>query len=258
MITTLLIGRALLRAWRPLVLLSLVASVLLTLWLLCQLFGRLPAATHAFAEPGYWAFLAPALASVAVAPGAMLAGSRLLTDRRTGSLERLLASALWPGGLVLAETCAAASQALVLAPAVLLASVGAGLRPDSPLLDLAGVVGLAALLGLCYAACAALLAVLTLDARALRFGTLVVLLASIVCSDLLLPAALLPGWVTWLAAGNPLSIAADEARRLFAPAPVARDYLRAILLLAAVALACNGAAIALFSRHPEEALAYPH
>ena len=255
--TVLLLGRALLRAWRPLALLPLLAGALLALWLCCQLFGRLPAATHAFPVPSYWAFLAPALATVTVAPGALLAGNRLLADRSRGSLERLLASALWPGGLVLAETCAAASLALALAPTVLLASVGAGLRPDDPLLALAGVLGLGVLLGLCCAGCSVLLALVTLEARALQLGALGILLAGVVCSDLLLPVSLLPGWVTWLAGGNPLSIAADESRRLFAPSPTVHDYLRAILVLTALAFVANSAAIALFSRHPEGALTHP-
>ena len=257
MMFALVFGRAWLRAWRLLVLLPLLAGAPLVLWLLCQLFGRLPVATHAFPTATYGAFLAPALAAVAAVPGALAAGSRLLADRRTGALERLLASALRPGGIVPAETCASASLALALVPVVLLAGSGTGLRPDDPLLGLAGVVGLGLLLGLCAAGCSALLAVLTLDLRALRSGTLALALGGVICSDLLLPASLLPGWVRWSAGGNPVSIAADEARRLFAPSPTMPDYLHAVLVLAALACVVNIAAAVLFSRHPEEVLVRP-
>lgn len=239
----------------PRVLLAYVLVPLPTLWLLCQIFGALPHAVGDFPAPGYLAFVAPALAVTGALPLSIRAGAWVLDDRDAGLLEQLLTAPVSQTALVLDELLAHAIGAALTVPVVLLAARAAGMAPQTGMLGALALVPLALTLNGLYAALSlALAAVLPRQDMLLR-GMGLLVCASVVFSDLLLPAGLLPHWLITISHANPVTYAIHGARSALGPAPSWSSYARDLLALACALSAATTAALALHVRQATRWLA---
>jgi ABC-2 type transport system permease protein len=227
---------------------------LLLLWLLCQLFGGLPHAVARFPAPDYLTFIAPALAVAGALPLCIGAGLRVLDDRDAGLLEQLLAAPVSQSALLLDELLAYACSGALVVPVVMVAAHAAGMAPH---LRLGGVLALlppALLLNGLYAAASLALAAAFPRRQLVLRGMGLLLCASVIFSDLLLPSVLLPHWLTTLAHLNPLAYAVHAARAALGPEQSWMLYARDLLVLSCALVVTTAAALALHRRQAALAL----
>jgi ABC-2 type transport system permease protein len=232
----------------PRVLFAYVLAPLLMLWLLCQLYGRLPGELRGFPAPSYLAFIVPALAVAGALPLSISAGAWVLEDRDAGLLEQVLATPVSHVALLIDELLAQSLSALVVVPVVLLAARAAGMMPGTSLVGgLALLPPALAVNGLYAAISLAVAALLPVRSHVLRIMGLLVFV-SVILGDLLLPAMLLPNWLMTLSRLNPLAVAVHAARGALEPQPSWTTYGRDLLALAAANLVCGTVALALHVR----------
>lgn len=208
-----LYGQALRRAARtPYPLLGVTLAPLVTLWFLCQMFGALPHALRTFPTHGYLDFTAPALAVASGLPFAVWAGMSVGRDADSRFLDQLLSAPMSRAFIPLAALCAGATGAVFSAMLVCTASLAAGTVIAGGIRGLFALAGLAAILGLIYAGLAWIVTAVTPNRRAAAAILVVLLVGTLLLTDLLLPNGLMPSWLRLAANFNPLTAAIDGAR----------------------------------------------
>jgi ABC-2 type transport system permease protein len=251
----LLFRRALARTLQmPGALCTYAVGPVLLLWLLCQLFGSLPRATG-FPVTTYLAFVAPTLIVAGALPSAVFAGMSVRDDRNSGMLEYLLAAPVAPASLLVGEALARAIGSLVTTVVVGLVAVGAGLTISGGWAGALALLPLALALTCTYAGLSLAIATLFPGGAVTQRVGLILLLASVVVSDLILPAVLLPNWLLTLAHLNPLSYAIHGARALIWPHPSWQQYGRDLLLLTGTAVVSVSLAVLARAQQPATGLA---
>ncbi len=226
----------------------LIATVfpLLLFWLLCQIFGALPRSLHNFPTSDYLAYLAPAMAVASVLPCSLWCGAALHRDRQSGMLDHLLASPIGRATLVTSTLLTAVTCGALASLLIILASLLSGLQSSSGPTGLLAVVLLALVLSILYAAVAWALATLVRDSTLLVVTGSAILVCSLALSNLILPNALLPGWLRALAVLNPLTYAMEGARALVWAHADWQTYDHDLVVLAILAVLGAAAALLIF------------
>jgi ABC-2 type transport system permease protein len=241
-----LYGQTLRRAARsPYPLLGVTLAPLATLWLLCQLFGALPHALRTFPVTSYLDFVAPALAMASGLPFALWCGRSVGRDADSRFLDQLLSAPVPRAFPALGALFAGGTGAAFSALLVCTVSLAAGTAITGGIRGLFALTGLAGVLGLIYAGLAWILTALAPNRRAAGAILVVVLVSTLLLTDLLLPNGLLPFWLREAANLNPLTAAIDGARAVSWPRVDWGRWERNILVLLAPALVVTIGATAL-------------
>lgn len=202
-------------------------------------YGSMVGTVEAFGRlVGYLEFLAPGLASVAVAETSFLTGSLYWIDRRTGMFEQLIAGPFTRGQYVASKmlTAVAYSVAYTVFTAALLAPLSPGMG-----LGLLRAAAAAPLASAVFASMGLLLATTLGSAEAYNMLVNVTLVPLFLLSPAYYPLAAMPGPVRLAALANPLTYAVEAMRGLaLAPGHAARPL--AVLAASAAALAAMAAA----------------
>jgi ABC-2 type transport system permease protein len=140
-------------------------------------------------------------------------GLGLITDIRTGVIERLLVTPVSRVALLLGRVTRAIVLLVLQASVLVTCAVPLGLRVNP--LGLVVALGLIVLLGLVMAPASYALALWLRDAEVMGPVLNTVTLPLMLLSGVLLPLSLAPAWLRDVAALNPLSHAVDASRALF-------------------------------------------
>jgi ABC-type multidrug transport system permease subunit len=229
----------------PYPLLAVTLAPLVTLWLLCQLFGALPQALRAFPTHGYLDFVAPAMAVASGLPFAVWEGMSVGRDADSRFLDQLLAASGSRAFIPLGALFAGATGAVFSALLVCAVSLAAGTAIAGGIRGLFALAGLAGVLGLIYAGLAWIITALVPNRRVAGAILVVGLVSTLLLTDLLLPNGLLPAWLRLAANLNSLTAAIDGARAVSWPRVDWGRWERNILVLLAVGLVTTGGAAAL-------------
>ena len=198
--------------------------------------------------PGsYLDYLAPGQVAFTVFFATAWAGGNLLVDWRNGYLDKLRASpidryAILAGELVLLFVVSAAMAAAILALAVLL-----GAHIATGIAGFVGIVVLGGAFGIGWAGTSMVPALLTRNEQAT--STLAMLFMPIAfMSTAFVPAALMPDWLKVVNDWNPISYVIEAMRSLMTVG-IEGDVLgRAVVAIAILAIALQGATLWAFRR----------
>lgn len=176
-----------------------------------QLFRRV-VELPGFEASSYIQFLTPGVVIMTAFFGAAWSGMGLLEDLNEGVIDRLLATPIHRGALMAARVLHAALTVSIQAGIILLFGLVLGARLPGGLLALPVIVLLAALLGAGFSAISNGLALLTRREETLIavinfFGMPLTFLSSA-----FIAAELMPGWIRFIAQGNPVNWAIIAAR----------------------------------------------
>lgn len=205
-------------------------------WLLIQMLGKLAASAPALGGEPYLAFTAPALAAYAGVPFAMEYALLWEQDRRSGMVEQLLAANLAWGSYLAALIACVGSAAVLGALSVLSAALLSGFTLRQGPQEVASVFLAGFVLDVLFASVAGMAAACTHSVPRARLISAVVLGASTLASDLLLPDDVLPSWIDSAAAFSPVSLAVHAARVATATRPDWESYLAEMSILIAAAV----------------------
>jgi ABC-2 type transport system permease protein len=161
------------------------------------------------------------------------AGLGLLTDIRSGVIERLRVTPVSRAALLLGRILRAIALMVVQAAVLVVCALPLGLRVDA--LGLAVVFGLIVLVGLTVAPASYALALWLRDAEVMGPVLNTMTLPLMLLSGVLLPLSLAPVWLRAIAALNPLSHAVDASRAVFAGRPGDPAVVRAVAILVVLA-----------------------
>ncbi|MEE1770170.1 ABC transporter permease [Streptomyces sp. JV185] len=204
------------------------------------LFGSMLAGTGANLGAGtgdVWQWFVPGILVMMCLMGPLSAGHGLLGELNGGQMERFLVTPVSRTSLVLGRT--AKDAATLFAQAVLITVVA---LPLGMSLHLPGALATIALLIILAVGLSALSCVLAISSRPdgnlFWLVTQMLIFPVMMLSGILLPVDAGPGWLSAVAAINPVTYVVDAARALFAG-----DFLNASVLhglIAATALATTG------------------
>lgn len=178
-------------------------------------------------------WVAPAAVFLSVFLGAGLTAASLITDIRSGYLDRLRLLSIVPAAMILGRAAFDAARALPTAAAVLGISLLLGATNDAGAAGLAGMLALSAALavawnGIFYAA-----ALVTVNPAVIQGLQPVTFMPAVMFSTFWVPAALMPDWYRWISDRNPATPIIDAGRSIMLGAT---DWDR--LATSAVVLAC--------------------
>jgi ABC-2 type transport system permease protein len=204
------------------------------LWLLVfgQVFGRLRAIPTG--DVPYLAYLTPGILAQSALFVAIFFGIQIIWDRDAGILTKVMATPTPRAAIVAAKAFAAGVRGLapvgVLVPVALLLGVGVTANPLKILLAAVAIMfgsGFFACLSMAIAGLAG-----TRD-RLMGFGQ-VITMPLFFASNALYPVDVMPQWLRWLSAINPLSYEVNALRGLLIGTPTNGLLDIAVLVLAAV------------------------
>jgi ABC-2 type transport system permease protein len=182
------------------------------IWLL--LFGALfkrTAEIPGFGGGSYIAFVTPGVIVLLAISSAGWVGMGFIDDINRGTMDRLLVSPIWRGALNLGSVAQSVLSIVVQSLIVVALSLAVGARFHS----VAGVlvlVGIAGLLGAIFASLSNGVAVLSRQRETLIGVVTMVTLPLTFLSSALMQPSLLPAWIRWIAAFNPVNWAAEAGR----------------------------------------------
>jgi ABC-2 type transport system permease protein len=163
----------------------------------------------------YRSFVAPGVSLLTVLFGASQAGISLLRDAQTGMLARMLHTPTPALAQLLGKLLADLSRFLLMALCVLGigAGLGANLTPDISRLAPALLAIVA--FGVLFSALSCAVAALAREPELMGAYVHLINMPLLFTSTALVPGRALPGWLSWLAQCNPMSIAAEAWRALW-------------------------------------------
>jgi ABC-2 type transport system permease protein len=234
----------------PRVLGAVIALPALLLWVTLQVFGELPHRISNFPDRSYLMFAAPAFAVAGVVPLALFIGTTLFEDRDMGIVEHLLATPASHVAILLGRLLALVACSIVGTLVVLLSAALGGFSAGG-FGHVLAIASLSALVAIVYGASGAALAFSLRRRPLLTACTTLLLLCSLIISDLLLPASLLPSWLMEMANLNPTTYAIRGARLVIQASPDWTAYEHDVLVLVIVASLCVSIAQVAFRRCDE-------
>lgn len=160
----------------------------------------------------YYNFLLPAaILAASVSGGA--AGLLLVADLTSGYLQRELTMPLRRSAIVISLLLTSALQVAFQASVVILAGLALGADPETGILGIGCILGLAFVWGLGFAAYSVAVAILTRDAQMTAAANLI-FIPLVFLSPLLVPYEYLKGWMQTAADLNPARYVTEGMRSL--------------------------------------------
>lgn len=165
-----------------------------------------------FAEGNYYNFILPA-AILAASVGGGAAGLLLVSDMRSGYLQRQLTMPIRRSALVASLVLVSAFQVTLQASVVICVALVLGADPQGGAFGLLGVIGLAFVWGCGFAAYSVAVAILTQDTQMTSAANLI-FIPLIFLSPLLVPYEYLKPWMQTAADANPARYVVEGMRSL--------------------------------------------
>jgi ABC-2 type transport system permease protein len=232
----LVLGRSL-RAARRQAAVVFVAPTLLAVAIVLLFDGLYGAIAQAEEYPGdFIDWVAPAAVILSVFLAAGLTAASLITDLRSGYLDRLRLLSIAPASMIIGRVAFDATRALPPAAAVFGVSLLLGAQHRG------GPAGFLGLLALCCALAVAwngifyAAALLTLNPAIIQGLQPVTFMPAVMFSTFWVPAALMPAWYRWISDHNPTTPIIDAGRSIMLGAT---DWDR--LVTSAIVLVCLAA-----------------
>jgi ABC-2 type transport system permease protein len=159
-------------------------------------------------------WVAPAAVFLSVFLGAGLTAASLISDLRSGYLDRLRLLSIAPAAMIAGRSAFDAVRALPPAGAVFGASLLLGASHDSGAVGLLGILALCCALavawnGIFYAA-----ALITVNPAVIQGLQPVTFMPAVMFSTFWVPAALMPSWYRWISDHNPVTPIIDAGRSI--------------------------------------------
>ncbi len=192
-------------------------------------------------------FVLPACVVQAVSFGATAAGSELAVDMENGFLDRLLASPVARGPILLGRLIGSSVVAALKTVVILAVFLVFGAEVAGGPAAMVVVVAVAVLLVLVIGGVAQVMALRTRSQEAVN-ATFPLIFVSIFISSAFFPTGLMNGWFRTVAENNPLSWVINPVRRLVIEGWSAADAAQALGLPLVLALLTISAAVATLRR----------
>lgn len=167
-----------------------------------------------FATESYLAFFAPAVVIQIALFAAASSGINLVFDMREGVFNKLLASPADRTAMFFGKTLAEAVVTSIQVVIVLVVALVLGATVETGFLGALGIIAIALLFSLGFAAFSNIVALTTQNEDATILITNLLALPLLFVSTAFLPEALLPGWVQVVSAFNPVTYGVDAIRAL--------------------------------------------
>lgn len=196
----------------------------------------------------YVDYLLPGIAVLAIAFGASQTGVAIADDLATGMIDRFRALPMSRAAVLAGRMLADVGRnAFVLA---LMVGVGhlIGFRFHAGVAAVAGMIGLALLVGVAFTWVNALIGLVVRNAEAAGLAGLLAVIPLVFTSSTFVPVSTMPGWLQAFAEVNPVTVTVDALRALTLGGPTAGHVWQALALLGAVLVVTVPAAVMRYSR----------
>lgn len=192
------------------------AQPVLFMFFFGPLLKKFVAYTPGFPPGGAWQVFAPALMIQMVIVGSSFVGVGLLSEYRSGVLERFRVTPMSPAALLLGKVLTVAFNVLIQAGVIVLVCHLA-FRVDPPLVGMAVCMLMVAALSLAIASCSYALALRIRNEESLMASLNALLMPLFLLSGTFLPitAELAPSWLYRLSRVNPVAHVMDAGRAGF-------------------------------------------
>lgn len=167
-----------------------------------------------FESSSYLAFFAPAVVIQIALFAATSSGINLVYDMREGVFNKLLASPINRTAMFVGKALAEAVVTSVQVVIVLVLALLLGATVETGLLGALGIIAIALLFSLGFAALSNIVALITRNEDATILATNFLALPLLFVSTAFLPKNLLPGWVRAVSAFNPVTYGVEAVRTL--------------------------------------------
>lgn len=198
----------------------LVAASLLqpVIWLVLfsEVFSGL-ANTSQFRSLGYRsyvAFFAPGMIVLSVMFTALQSGVATIADIDAGVMDKLLISPISRSSILAARVAADAVKMIAQGAIVLGVGIAMGARVRTGVTGALGLLALAALFGIVWAALSNLIALRTRNAEATMVAGLFLTLPALFLTPAFFPRPYLPAWLQAVTSGNPAAYVIEAGQRL--------------------------------------------
>ena len=195
----------------------LVLSILQpVLWML--LFGQLFGAVtrlEGFEAESYVQFITPGISVMTAMFSAAYNGMGLLRDIEAGVLDRMLATPVSRGAVVVSRVLLAASQVVLQAAVILVMGIALGARPHGGILGLVLVLFAASLLAAGFSSTSCGMALIARRQELVIAAMNVIVLPMTFLSSIIMAHDLMPAWIRFVARINPVDWAVTAARHGF-------------------------------------------
>ncbi len=207
-------------------------------------FAQLPG----FPTPSYIDFLLPGVVVMTVLFGSSWSGVSLLREIDSGVVDKMLVSPVSRTAIVLSRVLHSAAQVLVQCLLVLLAGWLYGAQVTASPLAFLGAFALILLLAVGFASLSNGLAMLLQREEPLVVMGNMMTLPLMFFSSALVPATMMPDWIRWLSAINPIEYAVSGIRLLLIPGAETGGLGLAFAVVGAFALATTLWAVSAFNQ----------
>ncbi|WP_049899230.1 ABC transporter permease [Natrinema sp. J7-1] len=223
----------------PFVLAVSLIQPLVFLVLFLTVFGNVAGTAVNDTIPGisYESFLLPAIIMQVALASAVSSGVGLVNDIETGMFEKILASPMRPGAMLLGKIIADFARIVVQIAIVVVIGLLLGTQIKTGTLGILGVVGVGVVFSGWYLAFSNALAGLTEDQESTTLVANLLQLPLLFLSSSFLPVNALPEWIRPVALVNPVTYGVDVARSIIlgrnvvSDLPLANSPLEALLIL---------------------------
>lgn len=184
----------------------------------------------------YLSYFVPGMVVLSVLFTGLTSAMGTISDIDAGVLDKFLASPIPRTSILLGRIVADALTMLAQGALVLVVAVLMGARVQSGLLGAVGILALAAVVGMLWAALANLVALRTKSSELTMVTGVLLTLPAIFLSSAFLPTALLPGWLQQVADWNPAAYVITTGQQLMVGGNAWSQDLRTFVVLAAAGL----------------------
>jgi ABC-2 type transport system permease protein len=214
------------------------------IWLLLygQLFER-AVQIPGFKAASYLEFITPGIVVMTAFFGALWSGMTVVTDVRSGIIDRYLTTPASVAGIVLSRVVVVAVRVAAQAVIVVAVAMAAGARPDSGPLGFAVMLVASAILAVAFGALSTGLAIASRREETLIAVNQVLGLPLLFVSAIFIARNLMPGWMADVASLNPLQWAVDASRAALQAHPDWAIIWTCLSLLAVFAVICTAFSI---------------
>jgi ABC-2 type transport system permease protein len=211
------------------------------LWLVLftQIFkslGGMPGIGGGAVGSSYLQFFAPGVLVMMTLFGSAFAGFGMLMDMDTGVLSKMLATPVTRVSVIIGRVLASTIVILVQSLIIVIVSLIMGVQMKTGAAGVVFAFFLLSLLGLGFAAFSNGLALLLKRQENVMAVTNLLTMPLMFLSSLMMPAALLPGWLNTVRQINPIDYAVVGARDLISNGYIWHDLWLSLVVLAALAV----------------------
>lgn len=201
-----------------------------------------------FESESYLAFFLPAVLLFLPPFAGLAAGVNLVLDIESGMFDKVLTTPVSRTAVFLGKSLADLLRIVIQSVIILVLGYAIGARIEAGLLGAVGMIGVALLLGVFFLSLSTIIGLYTQNHDALMTVMQALFFPLMFLSSAFLPVELLPGWVQFVAAVNPLTYGIDAARAIMLHGWVWDAILPGVGILVALDLVFGAGAVIMLNR----------